>query len=138
MTNSEEHQVRKGVLQSATDMFLSSTRSVVDLVAQAGGAGAQALVPDPVLSSVGHMLRSMRKVIEEAPQIGDELEVMLSEIHAKRLTIQSVTAELTVLDAQLEILERALAPVQAWNVQWGQMKHTLLRSLDLEVTDQPT
>ena len=131
MTSSDGHQARKGVVQSATDMFLGSTRSVVELLAQAGGAGAQALVPDPVLTSVNHMLRSMRKVVEEAPQISAELDVMVSEIHAKRLTIQSVTAELAVLDAQLEILERALVPVQAWSLQWSQLKQSLLHSLDL-------
>lgn len=131
MTSSDGHQARKGVLQSATDMFLGSTRTVVELVAQAGGAGAQAVVPDPVLTSVSHMLRSMRRVVEEAPQISAELDVMVSEVHAKRLTIQAVMAELAVLDAQLEILEQTLAPVQAWSLQWSQMKHSLLHSLDL-------
>lgn len=131
MTSSDGNQARKGVLQSATDMFLGSTRTVVELVAQAGGAGAQAVVPDPVLTSVSHMLRSMRRVVEEAPQISAELDVMVSELHAKRLTIQAVMAELAVLDAQLEILEQALAPVQAWSVEWSQMKHSLLHSLDL-------
>ncbi|HEX5730394.1 hypothetical protein, partial [Microbacterium sp.] len=115
MTSSDGPQGRKGVLQSATDMFLGSTRSVVELLAQAGGAGAQALVPDPVLTSVSNMLRSMRKVVDEAPQISAELDVMVSELHAKRLTIQAVTAELGVLDAQLELLEQTLAPVQAWS-----------------------
>ena len=136
MTSNDVPHERKGMLQSAADMFVNSTRSVVELVAQAGGAGAQAIVPDPVLTTVSHMLRAMRKVIEEAPQVSAELDVMMSEIRAKRLTIQSVTAELMVLDAQLEILERTLAPVQAWSVQWSQMKHSLLHSLDLP-DDQP-
>lgn len=131
MTSSEGQQEHKGVLQSASELFLGSTRAVVALVTQAGGAGAQAVMPDPVLRSVSQMLHSMRKVVEEAPQIGAELDVMVNEIHAKRLTIQSVTAELAVLDAQLEILEQALAPVQAWSQQWTQMKHRLLHSLDL-------
>lgn len=89
------------------------------------------MVPDPVLTSVSHMLSSMRRVVEEAPQISAELDVMVSEVHAKRLTIQAVTADLAVLDAQLEILEQALAPVQALSLQWSQMKHSLLHSLDL-------
>jgi hypothetical protein len=131
MANSDGHPARKGVLQSATDMFIGSTRSVVELLAQAGGAGAQAVVPDPVLASVGHMLRSMRKVIEEAPQITAELDIMINELHAKRLTIQSVAAELAVLDAQLEILEQTLAPVQTWSREWSRVKQSLLHSLDL-------
>ena len=131
MTSGDGHDTPRGVLQSATDTFLGSTRSLVQLVAQAGGAGAHAVMPERVYSLVGRMLGSMRQVLEEAPQISAELDVMLREIHAKRLTIQSVAAELAVLDAQLEILEQTIAPVQAWSLQWSQMKRTLLHSLDL-------
>ena len=72
----------------------------------------------------------MRNAVESAPQVGAELEIVLKEIHAKRLTIQAITAELEVLDDQLEILERSLAPLQAWSAQWSKVQHTLLHSLD--------
>ncbi len=124
-------QENKGIVQSATDRFLSSTRMLVEQVAQAGGAGAQAVVPESILSSANHVLESMRKAVESAPQVGAELEIVLKEIHAKRLTIQAITAELSVLDDQLEILERSLAPLQAWSTQWSKVQHTLLHSLDL-------
>lgn len=126
----------KGVVHSATDLFLSSTRVLVEQVAQAGGAGAQAVVPESVLASANHMLVSMRKVVESAPQVGAELEIVLKEIHAKRLTIQAMTAELAVLDDQLEILERSLAPLQAWSTQWSKVQHTLLHSLDLPADEK--
>lgn len=123
-------QERKGIVHSATDRFLTSTRMLVEQVAQAGGAGAQAVVPDSVLASANHMLESMRRAVEAAPQVGAELEIVLKEIHAKRLTIQAIEAELSVLDDQLEILERSLAPLQAWGTQWSKVQHTLLHSLD--------
>ena len=123
-------QEHKGIVHSATDLFLSSTRMLVEQVAQAGGAGAHAVVPEPILASATHMLESMRNAVESAPQVGAELEIVLKEIHAKRLTIQAITAELAVLDDQLEILERALAPLQAWGAQWSRVQHTLLHSLD--------
>lgn len=129
-------QERKGIVHSATDRFLSSTRMLVEQVAQAGGAGAQAVVPEAVLSSANRMLESMRNAVESAPQVGDELEIVLKQIHAKRLTIQAITAELAVLDDQLEVLERSLAPLQAWSNQWSKVQHTLLRSLDLPAGDK--
>jgi hypothetical protein len=124
-------QEHKGIVHSATDRFLNSTRVLVEQVAQAGGAGAQAVVPESVLSSAHHMLVSMRNAVESAPQVGVELEIVLKEIRAKRLTIQAITAELAVLDDQLEVLERSLAPLQAWSTQWSKVQHTLLHSLDL-------
>ena len=45
--------------------------------------------------------------------------------------IQAITAELEVLDDQLEVLERSLVPLQAWSAQWTKVQHTLLHSLDL-------
>ncbi|GAB3033272.1 hypothetical protein GCM10011376_31040 [Nocardioides flavus (ex Wang et al. 2016)] len=129
-------QDHKGIVHSATDRFLSSTRMLVEQVTRAGGAGAQAVVPDAVLSSATHMLESMRQAVESAPQVGAELEIVMREIHAKRLTIQAITAELAVLDDQLEVLEKSLAPLQAWSTQWSKVQHTLLHSLDLSADDK--
>jgi hypothetical protein len=127
----EPRPEHKGLVHSATDQFLSSTRMLVEQIARATGAGAQAVVPEPVLSSANHMLASMRQVVESAPQVGAELDIVLKEIRAKRLTIQAITAELSVLDDQLDVLERSLVPLQAWSTQWSKVQHTLLHSLDL-------
>ena len=123
-------------MHSATDLFLSSTRALVEQVAQAGGAGAQAVVPESVLSTANRMLASMRTAVESAPQVDAELEIVVKEIRAKRLTIQAITAELAVLDDQLEMLERSLAPLQAWSAQWGKVRRTLLHSLDLDAGEK--
>lgn len=126
----QDHQNHQGIVHSATDRFLSSTRMLVEQIAKVGGAGAQAVVPGSVLSTADHMLTSMREVVESAPQVGAELEIVMREIRAKRLTIQAIEAELSVLDDQLEVLERSLAPLQAWSNQWSKLQHTLLHSLD--------
>jgi hypothetical protein len=118
------------VLQAAAEKFLHTSRVVVDLVTQAGAVGAQAVLPEPVVSSVDRMVRSLRSLVEQAPQLTDELDVLFAELHAKRLTIQAVTAELAALDRQLEVLERTLAPVQAWNRQWGELRRSLLRATE--------
>lgn len=124
-------QEPKNIVHAATDLFLSNTRMLMEQMAQAGGAGAQSVVPESVLSSANHMLDSMRRAVESAPQVGAELEIVLKEIHAKRLTIQAIAAELDVLDDQLEMLERSLAPLQAWNTQWREVQHTLMHPPDL-------
>ena len=129
--NPEHHTEHHGVLQSTFDLFLTSTRAVADLVATAGSAGARAVLPAPVNESVTRMLASLRTLLEQAPQITDELEVLMQELHAKRLSIQALQSELSVLDRQLEVLERTLAPVEVWNAQWNRMQHALLHSLDV-------
>jgi len=125
--SSDEHH---GVLQSTFDVFLASTRAVTDLVTSAGSAGARAVLPSQVNDSVSRMLSSMRAMVEQAPQITDELEVLVEELRAKRLSIQALQSELNVLDRQLDVLERALAPVQTWSTQWTRMQHALLHTLD--------
>jgi hypothetical protein len=50
-------------------------------------------------------------------------------VHAKRLSIQALQAELAALDEQLAILERSLAPVQAWSNQWNRLRQSLTEAL---------
>ena len=124
-----------GVLQSTFDLFLASTRTVTDLVTAAGSAGARAVLPSQVNDSVGRMLSSMRTMVEQAPQITDELDVLTEELRAKRLSIRALQSELSALDRQLDVLERALAPVQSWSVQWTRMQRALLHTLDRTEAD---
>jgi hypothetical protein len=138
VTKNEATAEHAGVLQSTFDVFIASTRAVTDVVTAAGAAGARAVLPAPVNDSVNHMLVSLRDMAEQAPQITDEIVVLTEELHAKRLSIQAVQSELTVLDHQLDLLERSLAPVQAWSEQWNRMQHALLHTLDLPTeTDNP-
>ena len=119
-----------GMPHSAFDVFLDRTRAVIELVTSAGTAGARAVVPDPVLVPVSRMLTSLRTIAEQAPQLTDELDVLVEEVHAKRLSIQALQTELGALDHQLQILEATLVPVQTWTHQWGRVQHALLNALD--------
>ncbi len=130
--STDEGQPRHGMLQSALDLFVTSTRTVADMVTHAGSAGARA-VPDPIAGQVRQMLRALRSVLEQAPQLTDEFEVLVNELHAKRLSIQALRAELDALDDQLAILEHALEPVHAWSRQWSKVQHALLDSIDRDL-----
>lgn len=124
-----KEQERHGLVQSAVDVFLDRTRAVVDLMASAG-SGALGLVPEPVPSTVTRMLVSMRELAEQLPPVTVELDILVQEVHAKRVSIQALQAELAALDRQLEVLERSLAPVEAWSRQWNRMRVSLTDLLD--------
>ena len=127
VTSEEE---RHGLLQATIDVFLDRTRTVADLVANAGSS-ALGMVPEPVPSAVTRMLVSLRQLAEQAPPLTAELDVLVDEVHAKRLSIQALQAELAALDRQLDVLERSLTPLQAWGKQWERLQRALTRTLDL-------
>jgi prefoldin subunit 5 len=58
-----------------------------------------------------------------------ELDVVLQEVHAKRLSVQALQAELAALDRQLEVLEQALAPVESWMHQWDRLRAAVAEAL---------
>ena len=118
------------MLQATIDVFLDRTRAVAELMAGLGGE-ALSRVPEPVPSAVNRMLSSLRQLAEQAPPFTAELDVLIEEVHAKRLSIQALQAELSALDHQLEVLERSLAPVEAWSRSWHRLQHSLAESLDL-------
>jgi len=121
----------QGMVHAAVDTFVDSTRAVVDLVA-AAGSGAVGALPAPVPDTVTRMLTSMRRLAEQVPSIGAELDVVVNEVHAKRLSIQALQAELAALDQQLEVLEKALVPVQGWSRQWNRLRKSLEETLPRE------
>ena len=129
MTANDRDPARRR-LHSAFDVFLDRTRAVTELVTAAGTAGARAVIPDPALGAVSKMLTSLRTIAEQAPQLTDELDVLVEEVRAKRLSIQALQTELGALDHQLQILEATLAPVQSWAHQWGRVQRALLSVLD--------
>jgi len=119
---------KHGLLQTAAEAFLDRTRAVVEMVATAG-SGALGALPEPVPSSVGRMLRAMRLLIDQMPPVTAELDVLMQEVHAKRLSIQALRAELDALDRQLAVLEKSLAPVEAWTRQWTRLRESLAETL---------
>ena len=121
-------QAANRLLHSTVDIFLDRTRAVVDLVAGAGGSALDR-IPEPVPSAVTRMLSSLRQLAEQTPPFTAELDVLVQEVHAKRLSIQALQAELAALDRQLEVFERTLAPLEAWTHQWSRLQHALTESL---------
>jgi len=119
---------RRGLLQSAMEEFLEGTRSVVKLVGSVG-SGALGAMPEPLPATVTRMLRSLQRLIDQAPPITDELEILIQELHAKRLTVQALQAELSAFDHQLDVLERSLAPMEGWVHQWAKVRQSLAESL---------
>lgn len=124
----DQRDARQGMLQSTIDVFLDRTRAVAELMAGMGGE-ALGRMPEPVPTAVDRMLSSLRQLVEQAPPFSAELDVLIEEVHAKRLSIQALQAELTALDHQLEILERSLAPVEAWGRSWERLQRSLAEAL---------
>lgn len=122
-----------GLLESAADTLLHGVRTLTGLVAPRGAV--EAVVPDPALDQLNRVLGSLRSVVEQAPQLTNEIDVLLDEVRAKRLSLQAMAAEITALDAQLELLEQVLTPVQRWNARWQGLQHSPLRDLPLGATD---
>ena len=128
MTAEEREKELQGLLHSTVDVFLDRTRAVADLMASAGSS-ALGRVPEPVPSAVTRMLASLRTLAEQAPPVTAEIEVLIEEVHAKRLSVQALQAELGALDRQLAVLERSLAPLESWTHQWSRIQHALSETL---------
>jgi len=119
---------RRGLLQAAVQEFLDRTRSVANVVGSVG-SGAVGAIPEPLPAMVTRMLGSLRGVLDQAPPFTAELEVLLLELHAKRLTVQALQAELSAFDQQLHVLEKSLAPMESWIRQWTRMQQSLNETL---------
>ncbi len=117
-----------GLVQGAVDRVLDRARQVVELVG-AAGSGAVGAMPEPVPAAVTRLLTSLRDLVDQMPTVSAEVDVVVRELHAKRLSIQALQAELAALDGQLELLERSLAPLEAWSSQWSRMRASLTDTL---------
>jgi uncharacterized protein (DUF3084 family) len=78
---------------------------------------------------VTRLLTALQQLAEQAPPLTAELDVLIQEVHAKRLSVQALQAELTAFDNQMEILERSLAPLQTWSQEWTRMRQSLTETL---------
>ncbi len=80
-----------------------------------------AVAPGPLR----HVLAMFARTVDELPSVAEQLDVLMAEVHAQRLGLQSVEAELAALDSQLAVLERSLAPVSAWTHQTARLRSGL-------------
>lgn len=77
------------------------------------GGEAVSAIPEPVAVPVTRMLESLQQLVELAPPLVAEFDVLVEELHAQRLTVQALQAELSAFDHQMELIEQALAPCRA-------------------------
>jgi hypothetical protein len=119
---------RNGLLQSAMDEFIARTRALANLVGSVG-SGALGAMPEPVPTTVTRMLSSLQQLIDQAPPFTAEFDVLVEELHAQRLTVQALQAELTAFDHQLEVIEKSLAPLESWAHQWTWLRQSLTETL---------
>jgi hypothetical protein len=127
MADQGEEQ-RRSLLQSAVEEFLERTWSVANLVGSVG-SGALGAMPEPLPATVNRMLGSLKRVMDQVPPFTAEIDVLLLELHAKRLTVQALQAELSAFDQQLDVLERSLAPMEGWIRQWTRLHQSLAETL---------
>lgn len=135
-----DHDPGPGMLQATVDVFLDRTRALTELMTNVGGE-ALGRMPEPVPAAVNRMLGSLGQLAEQVPPLTAELDVLIEEVHAKRLSIQALQAELSALDHQLEVLERSLGPVEVWSRSWRRLQQSLGETLDQAqgaVADKPT
>ena len=129
MTSQDTH--RFGLLQSAMEELLERARDVANLVASVG-SGALGALPEPVPANVSRMMESLQQLVEQAPAFTAEFNVLIEELHAQRLTVQALQAELSAFDHQLDVLERSLAPLENWTHQWTWLRQSLSETLHPE------
>jgi hypothetical protein len=127
MTDQDENH-RNSLLQSAMDEFIARTRAVANLVGSVG-SGALGAMPEPVPTTVTRMLSSLQQLVDQAPPFTAQFDVLIEELHAQRLTVAALQAELSAFDHQLEVIETSLAPLESWAHQWTRLRQSLTDTL---------
>lgn len=128
--SSTEHAQRSaaGMVTAATEDFVSRLGTLAEALRSTGGNALGGLA-GPMPRAVGSALSSLQSLVEEVPAPAEQLEILLSEIHAKRAMIAAMQAQLTAFDQQLDVLERSLRPLAEWATQWSHVQGSLVESL---------
>ncbi|KXX58829.1 MULTISPECIES: hypothetical protein [unclassified Rhodococcus (in: high G+C Gram-positive bacteria)] len=118
---------RYSLFHAAMDELVEGTRAVARLMGTMGGEAVSA-IPEPVAVPVTRMLESLQTLVELAPPLSAQFDVVVEELHAQRLTVQALQAELSAFDHQMEVIEQALAPLQSWTHQWSRLRQSLIQT----------
>ena len=113
------------VLDAAAHGLTGQAREVTRRLAGAG-VSAVGVAPGPLR----HALASLARSMDQLPSVSQQLDVLMAEVHAQRLAIQAVEAELAALDDQLAVLERSMAPIAAWSHQSARLRAALADVLE--------
>src|SRR5450631_1847607 len=80
-------------------------------------------------ATVTRMLGALQQLVDQAPPFTAEFDVLVEELHAQRLTVAALQAELSAFDHQLEVIEKSLAPLESWAHQWTRLRQSLTETL---------
>lgn len=126
---------QNALVQAALQELLERTKAVTQLLGSVG-TGARGALPDLARTSMAPVLAAQQRLIESVPPVPD-LDVLVHQLQAKRLTLQALQAELSAFDHQLQALEQAIAPVARWAHEWSQLAKSVTELLDRS-EDKPT
>ena len=113
--------VRRRLTHTAGSLAAHVTGSAVSTA-----AGVASRLPLPL----GDVVRSARQMVQEVPHLDAEVDAVVDQLQAQRLSIQALSVELAALDKQLEVLQTSLAPVQAWAHRWADSREGLVHALE--------
>jgi len=116
---------RLDALRVASDELVDHVRALAEAV-RASGSSAVSAVAGPVPDAAGEMLHSLRSVMQQTPAPAALLDVLMTEIGAKRALVRGLQEQLAAFDQELAVLEGSLAPVQAWAHQWAHLQEALV------------
>ena len=118
----------RDALRAASDDLVERVRALGDAV-HVAGSGAVSAVAGPLPEAAGNLLGSLHALLQQSPAPTALLDVLMSEITAKRALLLALQEQLAALDDELAILQSALAPVQAWSSQWSHLQGAVVDSV---------
>ena len=119
---------RAGLLRAAGEELRDRLAALADVARRAGATTLGAL-PGPLPRAAADVLSSVRDLLEQVPPPTAAVELFLEEVKAKRALVQALQVQLASFDAQLEVMERSLAPLHAWGQQWSAVQGGLADAL---------
>ena len=93
------------------------------------GSDALGKVAGPLPGAASEVLTTLRSTIVQMPSPTASLDLILEEVKAKRALTRAMIVQMESFDAQLEILEKSLTPLQEWGQQWTALQSAVLEPL---------
>lgn len=119
---------RSWLFTTAADELLDRLKALGELTRSAGNSTLGAL-PNPVPRAAADVLSSLRGVVDQVPPPTAAVDLFLEEVKAKKALVQALQVQLASFENQLDVMERSLAPLQAWGRQWSSVHEVLLDAL---------
>ena len=118
----------RAVAGRTTEELLERVQALAEALRRTATAAVGEL-PGPLPGAAGDLLASFRTTLSAVPAPTAPLELLAQELTAKRALVQAMQQQLASFDAQLEVLEQALVPLQEWSRQWERVQDAVLDPL---------